>query len=317
MELTGPTHGRAAEASTSKQHSRTSCALASPYASPRVKVGCDDPALAISISEATPHHVFAHIEALEQHANEELWEGVCYAALPLPFGTAFGAGKAEDFYPTIKEALGMRDHEAQDESEQDAALATRHTIQWYYFAVRCSEPGQPYQKFAVIKARTPCLALVIKMLGLSAEIAREVAHGATFAPVVLLGASIGPCCDDLREGAAIARRLWRAGRSRGGHTLPTPHGETNAALHGFSWMIMPDEAAMHGLWTATFLHPSARHLALMRKLQLASRVAAPFLQLHKESLEKLYAPSGAGYKRARDEFESHLVPHEEGKRWSA
>ena len=317
------------EASASKRHSGTSCALVSPFTSPRMREG-GDLSLAISAAEATPHHVLAHIEVLESHANDEIWEGVSYATLPLPFGTAFDVARAEDFYPTIIGALGMRDHAAQDESMEDTALAARHSTQWYYFALRCTEPGRRHEKLAVIKARSPapCHALVIKMLGLSPE----VSPGATFAPIVLLGASTGPRYDDLQEGAAIARRLWRAGLSRGGSVLSqatsgvlpgaTPQGTAlqHAALQGFTWMRMPSEGAMDGLWTATFLHPSARHLALMRKLLTASRVAAPLLSLHKEAIEKSYAPSGAGYKRAREEFESHLVPKGVDSveaRWSA
>ena len=288
----------------SKGRSGTSCALASPFASPCLKKSNGDPALAISPAEATPDHVFAHIEALEQHANEELWEGVCYASLPLPFGKPFDRNKAEDFFPTIFEALGVRDH-TKDESTEDAALAACHAAQWYYFALRCTEPGQQrHQKLAVIKARSPvpCLALIIKMLRIGAEMS-QVPHGATFAPIVLLGASIDPRNDDLHEGAAIARRLWHAGLSRGGTVLREP----DQGPQGFTWMRVPDEAAMNGLWTATFLHPSSRHLALMHTLRTVARVAAPLLSLHREAIERSYAPSGAGYKRAREEFESFRV----------
>ena len=287
----GPASGR----------SGRSCALASPFASPCLKKSNGDPALAISPAEATPDHVFAHIEALEQHANEELWEGVCYASLPLPFGKPFDRNKAEDFFPSIFEALGMRDH-TKDESTEDAALAACHAVQWYYFALRCTEPGQRHQKLAVIKARSPvpCLALIIKMLRTEVS---QVSHGATFAPIVLLGASIDPRNDDLHEGAAIARRLWHAGLSRGGTVLREP----DQGPQGFTWMRVPDEAAMDGLWTATFLHPPSRHLALMRTLRTVARVAAPLLSLHREAIERSYAPSGAGYKRAREEFESFRV----------
>jgi hypothetical protein len=313
MPLAGPpqrSHADKGDPSASKLHSGTSCALASPFASPCLKKSNGDPALAISAAEATPQHVFAHIEVLESHANEELWEGVCYASLPLPFGKPFDSHKAEEFFPTICEALGMRDH-AKDESKEDAALAACHATQWYYFAIRCTEPGQHHQKLAVIKARSPvpCLALIIKMLSLGAEVS-QISHGATFAPIVLLGASIDSRNDDLHEGAAIARRLWHAGLSRGGTVLREPDHAADGApqgLQGFTWMRMPDEAAMDGLWMATFLHPSSRHLALMRTLRTAARIAAPLLSLHREAIERSYAPSGAGYKRAREEFESHRV----------
>lgn len=303
-------HADKGEPSTSKIRSGTSCALASPFASPRLKKSNRDPTLAISAAEARPHHVFAHIEVLESHANEELWEGVCYASLPLPFGKPFDSPRGEDFFPTIVEALGMRDH-TKDESTEDAVLAACHATQWYYFALRCTEPGQRHQKLAVIKARSPvpCLALIIKMLGLGTAMS-QISHGTTFAPIVLLGASIDSHNDDLHEGAAIARRLWRAGLSRGGAVL---RGSDHAAdgapqgLQGFTWMSIPDEAVLNGLWTATFLHPSSRHLALMRTLRTAARVAAPLLSLHREAIERSYAPSGAGYKRAREEFESHRV----------
>ena len=294
-------HADKGEPSTSKIRSGTSCALASPFASPRLKKSNGDPALAISAAEARPHHVFAHIEVLESHANEELWEGVCYASLPLPFGKPFDSPRGEDFFPTIVEALGMRDH-TKDESTEDAVLAACHATQWYYFALRCTEPGQRHQKLAVIKARSPvpCLALIIKMLRTEVS---QVSHGATFAPIVLLGASIDPRNDDLHEGAAIARRLWHAGLSRGGTVLREP----DQGPQGFTWMRVPDEAAMNGLWTATFLHPPSRHLALMRTLRTVARVAAPLLSLHREAIERSYAPSGAGYKRAREEFESFRV----------
>ena len=145
---------------------------------------------------------------------------------------------------------------------------------------------------------------------LSAEISR-ISHGTAFAPVVLLGASIDPRHDDLHEGAALACRLWQAGLSRGGLVLRGgPYNAADGApegLQGFTWMRMPDEEAIDGLWTPTFLHPSSRHLTLMRKLRTAARVAAPLLSLHREAIERSYAPSGAGYKRAREEFESHRV----------
>ena len=298
-------HSDKGEPSASKPL-RASCALGAPFASPCLKKSNCDPALAISSAEATPHHVFEHIEVLESHANEELWDGVCYASLPLPFGKPFGSQRAQDFFPTILAALAMRDH-TEDESTEDAALAASHATQWYYFAIRCTEPRQRHQKLAVIKARSPapCYALIIKMLSLGAEMS-QASHGATFAPIVLLGASIDPGNDDLREGAAVARRLWHAGLSRGGTVLSRESGHRPPqGLQAFTWMRMPDEAAMDGLWTATFLHPSSRHLALMRTLRTAARAAAPLLALHREAIERSYAPSGAGYKRAREEFELH------------
>ena len=50
---------------------------------------------------------------------------------------------------------------------------------------------------------------------------------------------------------------------------------------------------------------AARRLALIRKLRAAARIVATLLGLYKAVLEKTYAPSGAGYMRARDDFEAH------------
>jgi hypothetical protein len=43
----------------------------------------------------------------------------------------------------------------------------------------------------------------------------------------------------------------------------------------------------------------------VRKLRAVARIVAPLLGLYKAVLEKTYAPSGAGYKRAHDDFEAH------------
>ena len=67
------------------------------------------------------------------------------------------------------------------------------------------------------------------------------------------------------------------------------------------WIYM-DEEDLDDVWPEFF--PTARHLALMRKLRAAARIVAPLLGLYKAVLEKTYAPSGAGYKRARDDFEA-------------
>ena len=68
------------------------------------------------------------------------------------------------------------------------------------------------------------------------------------------------------------------------------------------WIYM-DEEDLDDVWPEFF--PTARHLALMRKLRAAARIVAPLLGLYKAVLEKTYAPSGAGYKRALDDFEAH------------
>lgn len=64
-----------------------------------------------------------------------------------------------------------------------------------------------------------------------------------------------------------------------------------------------DEDDLDDMWPSLF--PTARHLALMRKLRAAARIVAPLLGLYRVVLEKTYAPRGAGYKRARDDFEAH------------
>ena len=70
----------------------------------------------------------------------------------------------------------------------------------------------------------------------------------------------------------------------GGHRPPQ-------GLQAFTWMRMPDEAAMDDLWTATFLHPSSRHLALMRTLRTAARATAPLLLFEEWTAAKLNPPT--------------------------
>lgn len=43
--------------------------------------------------------------------------------------------------------------------------------------------------------------------------------------------------------------------------------------------------------------------ATLRKLRAAGRVAGVFMRLHQQSVERLYAPGGAGYQAAHDEFD--------------
>ena len=59
------------------------------------------------------------------------------------------------------------------------------------------------------------------------------------------------------------------------------------------------------LWLSAKGMPTVRQLALMRKLRAAARIVAPLLGLYKSVLEKTYAPSGAGFKRAHDDFDAH------------
>ena len=80
----------------------------------------------------------------------------------------------------------------------------------------------------------------------------------------------------------------------------TGEGEENDVRE--PWICM-DEDDLDDVWP-TF-YPTVRHLALMRKLRAAARIVAPLLKLYKAVLEKTYAPSGAGYKRALDEFDAH------------
>ena len=58
------------------------------------------------------------------------------------------------------------------------------------------------------------------------------------------------------------------------------------------------------LWLSAKGMPTVRHLALMRKLRAVVPVLR-LLGLYKSVLEKTYAPSGAGFKRARDDFDAH------------
>ena len=59
-----------------------------------------------------------------------------------------------------------------------------------------------------------------------------------------------------------------------------------------------------GLWLSAKGMPTVRHLALMRKLRAVVPVLR-LLGLYKSVLEKTYAPSGAGFKRAHDNFDAH------------
>ena len=125
------------------------------------------------------------------------------------------------------------------------------------------------------------------------------------------------------EGAAVARRLWNTALNLGGSVRPQPRralrlqksyyqggrihtGEPLSVVKGLVWMRMPDEDAMNELWCREHVMPSARLLALMRKLRAAASVAGKLVVLYKAVLEKSYAPSGAGYKRAREDFEARL-----------
>jgi len=115
-----------------------------------------------------------------------------------------------------------------------------------------------------------------------------------------------------QEGAAVARRVWHLALNQGGRCamLSTkaamdPYDETGEGAVNDArepWICM-DEDDLDDVWRSFF--PTARHLALMRKLRAAVRIVAPLLGLYKAVLEKTYAPSGAGYKRARDNFEAH------------
>ena len=114
-----------------------------------------------------------------------------------------------------------------------------------------------------------------------------------------------------QEGAAVARRAWHLALNQGGRCamLSTkaamdPDDETGEGAEKDArepWIYM-DEEDLDDVWPEFF--PTARHLALMRKLRAAARIVAPLLGLYKAVLEKTYAPSGAGYKRARDDFEA-------------
>ena len=57
------------------------------------------------------------------------------------------------------------------------------------------------------------------------------------------------------------------------------------------------------LWLSAKGMPTVRHLALMRKLRAVVPVLR-LLGLYKSVLEKTYAPSGAGFKRAHDDFDA-------------
>ena len=117
-----------------------------------------------------------------------------------------------------------------------------------------------------------------------------------------------------QEGAAVARRMWRLAINWGGDVRllntksamepanETGEGEELESDAKEPWIIM-DEDDLDDVWHS--FYPTARHLALMRKLRAAARIVSPLLGLYKSVLEKTYAPSGAGYKRALDDFDAH------------
>jgi len=254
--------------------------------------------------ECTINEVFEHIKRLNDHSADEICNGVDYLCLPMPFCEDEDY-HAEEYYPIFKKALGLRHHEV-DDSPKDLALSVRHSTEWYYFAVRVDR-----RTFTIVKARSPspCPALVARMLKIGGDI-----YGSEDMIFILLST---PCeahgsrdAGEPQEGQGIARRLWHAALCRGGSVTTRAKkfrcsGSRLARVKDLTWMRMPGRRVMDALWTEYMLCPPPRHLALMRKLRAASSIVAPLLKLYEEVREKAYAPDGAGYKRARDEFESH------------
>ena len=260
--------------------------------------------------EFTEAHVFQRIQQLENQAEEELAEGITYCQFWL--GEGFGGRKA-DYEPVIKRALGIR-HFAVEDSPEDRAFAERHSTSWYYFIVRPTP-----DRFTIIKARSPspCPGFVLQVAGLTdvyhmherKKYEEEIEHRLVFTVCSTEPDERGV---EPKEGAAVARRAWHLALNQGGRCamLSTkaamdPDDETGEGAENDAkepWICM-DEEDLDDVWPEFF--PTARHLALMRKLRAAARIVAPLLGLYKAVLEKTYAPSGAGYKRARDDFEAH------------
>ena len=251
--------------------------------------------------ECTEAHVFQCIQELENQAGEEVMQGICYGQFEL--GEGFNGDK-EDYEPVVKSALGIR-HFAVQDSAEDAAFAERHSTTWYYFVVR----PRP-DRFTIIKARSPspCPSLVIAQADIAQAYYR---HDEDIEVFTLCGTEPQEGAEP-QESAAVARRMWHLALSWGGSVRllstkaavdpddETGEGEENDARE--PWICM-DEDALDDVWPSFF--PTPRHLALMRKLRAAARIVAPLLGLYKAVLEKTYAPSGAGYKRALDEFDAH------------
>ena len=261
--------------------------------------------------EFTEAHVFQKISELENQAEEELAEGITYCQFWL--GEVLGGRKA-DYEPVIKRALGIR-HFAVEDSPEDRAFAERHSTSWYYFFVRPT----PDRFTIIFKARStsPCPGFVLQVAGLTdvyhmherKKYEEEIEHRLVFTVCSTEPDERGV---EPQEGAAVARRAWHLALNQGGRCamLSTkaaidPDDETGEGAENDArepWICM-DEEDLDDVWPEFF--PTARHLALMRKLRAAARIVAPLLGLYKAVLEKTYAPSGAGYKRARDDFEAH------------
>ena len=263
-----------------------------------------------AVPELTEAHVFQSIADLETQADEEIREGITYCNFWL--GEGFDGRKA-DYEPVIKRALGIR-HFAVEDSPEDRAFAERHSTSWYYFIVRPTP-----DRFTIIKARSPspCPSFVLQMAGITDAYYRamdevmdeeEIEDRQVF---TLCGTEAEEGAEP-QEGAAVARRAWHLALNQGGRCamLSTkaaidPDDETGEGAENDArepWICM-DEDDLDDVWRSFF--PTARHLALMRKLRAAALIVAPLLGLYKAVLEKTYAPSGAGYKRARDDFEAH------------
>jgi hypothetical protein len=201
-----------------------------------------------------------------------------------------------------------------EDSLEDRAFAERHSTSWYYFFVRPTP-----DRFTIIKARSPspCPSFILWMAGITKAFQREHWEGEKYEEgqvftVCGTEPEEGAELQEGQEGAAVARRAWHLALNQGGRCamLSTkaamdPDDETGEGAENDArepWIYM-DEEDLDDVWPSFF--PTARHLALMRKLRAAARIVAPLLGLYKAVLEKTYAPSGAGYKRARDDFEAH------------
>ena len=253
--------------------------------------------------EFTEAHVFQCIQELENQAEEEVGDRICYGRFAL--GEDFD-GEKEDYEPVVKRALGIR-HFAVEDSAEDAAFAERHSTTWYYFLARPTP-----DRFTIIKARSPsqCPSLVLQMSGIKQAYYSNEEDIEVF---TLCGTEPQETVEP-QEGAAVARRIWRLAINCGGSVrllsakaAMDPDNETGEGEEFESdakepWIIM-DEDDLDDVWHS--FYPTARHLALMRKLRAAARIVSPLLGLYKSVLEKTYAPSGAGYKRALDDFDAH------------
>jgi len=232
--------------------------------------------------------ILAHLRDFEEIAAQEVALEVAYSDWP------HGAD-----LDRVREAIMIR-HFDRSAPAEDALLQT-HSLEWKYYAIsqdaiRCEpgewidEPDDTAPQFMVVKAAcAPALLARLGNFGLALFDGLKI--------VGPLGCKAMGGDDTSAHGFAVARNMWRAAGVRGG----TP---THTTLDVGLWMTMPDNYSFRAVWRDSVLGASVRHLTLMRTWRGVFRAVLSLLALLKLAMERSYSPGGAGYKRARAEFEA-------------